>query len=97
VTVVLEIMGSILIGIGSGFVIVAALFDLFIRLRIFRVVGDRQAFLRKGPDWGIYSKYRAAGKLNGWATWPVYAMCAFLAFGVVVFIVGVFAIHNGSK
>ena len=90
-------MGSILIGIGSGLVIVAILFELFIRLRIFRIVGDRQSFLRNGPEWRIFSKYRDAGKLNGWAAWPVYVMWAFLAFGVVVFIVGVFAVHSGSK
>jgi hypothetical protein len=90
-------MGSILIGIGSGLVIAATLLDLFIRLRIFRIVGDRQAFLRKGFHWGIYSKYRVAGKLNGWATWPVNVMWTFLAFGVAVVIVGVVAMHSGSK
>jgi hypothetical protein len=96
-TVVPDIMGSILIGLGSGLVIVAVLFDLFIRLRVFFILGDRQAFLRNGPDWGIYSKYRAAGKLNGWATWTVDVMWALLAFGVVVFIAGVVATHNGFK
>jgi hypothetical protein len=35
-----------LIGIGSGLVIVATLFDLFIRLRIFRIVGDRLKAIR---------------------------------------------------
>lgn len=90
-------MGSKLIGVGSGFVIVACLFDLFFRLRMFRIAGDRQAFLRTGPDWQIYSRYRAAGKLNGWATWPVNAMWAFLCLGVVVLTIGVVAIHNGSR
>jgi hypothetical protein len=96
VAVVLDIMGSALMAIGSGLVIVASRFDFFMRLRIVFIVGDRRAFWR-GPNWGIYSQYRAAGKLNGWATWPVSAMWAFLAFGVAVFVVGVIAIHNGSK
>jgi hypothetical protein len=86
-------MGPTLMVIGSGLVIVAVLFDLFIRLRMRLRAGDRQAFVRGGPNWEIYGNYRAAAIRNGWATWPAYAMWTFLATGVAALIVGAIAVH----
>ena len=88
-------MGSTITGIGAGLVIVAVVFDLFIRLRMFFSVGDKQAFLRGGSF--NYRKYHAAARSRNWSRWPVYVMWTFLALGVVVFIVGAVAIINGSK
>jgi hypothetical protein len=82
---------------GSGLVIVSVVFDLFIRLRMRLTAGDKQAFLRNGPDWAIYGRYRAAGIRNGWATWPIYAMWTFLALGIVVFAAGLVVANLGSK
>jgi hypothetical protein len=96
-TAVTDTVGSILIAIGSGLVIVAVIFDLFIRLRMFLTIGDRQAFLRRGLDWSIYDKYRASGKLKGWAAWPVDVMWAFLVIGAVVFIIGVVTVNSGGR
>jgi hypothetical protein len=97
VTVAAKIMGSILIGIGCALVITSTLFDLFLRLRMFFIVRDRKAFLRNGPDWGIYSRYRAAAKVKGWAAWPVNAIWALLGSGAVVLIAGAIASHGWNK
>jgi hypothetical protein len=95
VTGVHDTVGSTIIGIGAGLVIVAVVFDLFVRLRMFFWVGDKQAFLRGGSF--NYRKYHAAARTRNWSRWPVYVMWTFLALGVVVFIAGVVAINNGIK
>jgi hypothetical protein len=95
VTGVHDTVGSTTIGIGAGLVIVAVVFDLFVRLRMFFSVGDKQAFLRGGSF--NYRKYHAAARTRNWSRWPVYVMWTFLALGVVVFIAGVVAINNGIK
>jgi hypothetical protein len=86
-------MGSILTAIGGMLVIVAVLFDLFIRLRMRLRAGYKHAFTRGVPTWDIYSKYRSAAARNGWASWPVTAMQVFLALGMAVIVIGIIAIH----
>jgi hypothetical protein len=91
--VVEEKMKPILMAIGSGLVIAATLIDLFIRLRTFLIVGDRQVFMR-GSSF-TYRKYYSAGAVRNWSRWPAQVMLTLLGVGIGVFVLCVVAIHHG--